>query len=56
LQGDFGEGDTIVVDAGPDGLILTQAQGSVPGPDEPEERQAEPALVEVEPVAGAQGS
>jgi ATP-dependent Clp protease ATP-binding subunit ClpB len=56
LQGDFGEGDTIVVDTGPDGLVLSRGQGSVPGPDEPEERQAEPALVEVEPVGGSQGS
>jgi ATP-dependent Clp protease ATP-binding subunit ClpB len=56
LQGDFGEGDTIVVDTGPDGLVLSRGQGSVPGPDEPQERQADSALVEVEPVGGTQGS
>jgi ATP-dependent Clp protease ATP-binding subunit ClpB len=54
LQGDFGEGDTIVVDAGPDSLILSRDRGSVPGPDEPEAKLDDPTPVEVEPVRDAQ--
>ncbi|MFZ0169610.1 MAG: ATP-dependent chaperone ClpB [Candidatus Dormiibacterota bacterium] len=56
LQGDYGEGDTIVVDAGSDGLSLRRGQGSVPGQDEPAERQADPTLVGAESAGGAQES
>ncbi|MGA8426993.1 MAG: AAA family ATPase, partial [Candidatus Dormiibacterota bacterium] len=54
LQGDFGEGDIIVVDAGPDGLILSRDRGSTPGPDQPEVKQGDPTVVEPEPVGGSQ--